>query len=201
MLERAFFHKDALTKNMIACWDNPKFAYYNSCSFFEEPNFVNSDWNYAQFASVDKEGNVIGYLSANYDRDSSIIGSISIINFVSINPKATEEQKKRASLLFALDIRAFFKKIIREDIFAMRIGAVVGNPAIPHYIRLLERSKYKWVCDGYKIKSDKLPDGKFYDSVSFRVFFKETDIPESSIKASNILVEHIKDFYKEENHE
>jgi len=201
MLKRAILHKDALQKKFIETWDNPAYRFYDTMSYRTSYAISDSDWNRVEYVSVDKEDNIIGFLSANYDRDAAYISGIGILNFVSHEANVSREKRMNASKVFASDIRRFIKTIIRPDMRSIRIGVVVGNPALPRYFDLLKRSKYNWVCESYHVQVDKLMDGSYYDSVSLRIFLQPTEVPLAVKESSSRIVEHVREFYKEDINE
>lgn len=149
MLKPAQSYEEELKKLFISVMYEEKYMYY-FMGWNETYECDKNNWNTHEFVSVDKEGNVLGYISYNVNQRSDNASSLSIINF--------GDNK----IIFGKDV---FKAIL--DIFKkyrynkLTYSVHIGNPIEKTYDKLTK--KYGGRIVGIYEKETKLLDGKFYD--------------------------------------
>lgn len=80
MLKLAHLYQDQIIRKMQETWYNEEYKYY----YDQEPmipDFPQRPDGFRQFASVDSDGNVIGYLSYRYNSSTSRCYNFGIISF------------------------------------------------------------------------------------------------------------------------
>lgn len=160
MLKPAQLYKDKLQEENIKSWYDQSNIYYHSypgCDMIDLP-----DNNYKKhcFVSVDKDDNIIGYISYSIDWDAMSARNFGIISF------------KKGSLEFIKDVY----KIICDlfEIYHMnRVAwfAFVDNPAIRGYRNFIK--KHGGCECAYHRQIAKLLDGKLHDAVEFEILANE----------------------------
>ena len=161
MLEIAFVHQDALNKAWQRCIHNERFKFYNFGSHFGyEIKCSDSTWDCLQMVSVNKTGDIIGYLSASLDRANDKVSAIGALNFFDIN------------LTFSKDFRNFLDELFTVHRFRkIEWFVVVGNPAEAMYDKIVK--KYGGRITGLERESVRLYDGAYYDVKSYELFNRD----------------------------
>lgn len=156
MLEFAQNYKEALEKKKHETWGKEKYWYYNCCSYFSNIEIDDNTWSNMQFVSVDKEGNILGYLAYSIDREARFVDNLAIINFTD-NPA------------FGIDVMRMIKNIFEKYRYRkIEFFVVVGNPIEPKYDRLV--SQYGGRIVGTFKEHFMLPDGELYDYKMYEIF-------------------------------
>lgn len=151
MLRLAYTYKDKLNQEYQKIAFNDKYKYYINDTYWSyNINVSDSSWNYVQMVSVDKDDNVIGYMSACCDRSKNQVTGLSILNFRDLNYTFSKDLYTFLDLLFT-----------KEKFMKMEWLVIVGNPAEAMYDRLVK--KYGGNIIGSSHLSTKLPDGEYYD--------------------------------------
>lgn len=158
MLERALLHKDQLIKKFTEAWDNIKNIYY-FVDYNNLPNLKEDDWDTDQFVSINKNGNVVGYISCNKKQSVHAISSISLIAL-------SEDLGDRVILLYDL------QKLIHDYFYIynynrVSFGVYIGNPVEKFYDKFVSACGGK-VC-GYYRQCARAMNGVLFD-------FKEYEI-------------------------
>lgn len=155
LLEDAQSHKEELERKMRGTWGNKKYWYYNSYSYFSPISIDENTWDKMQFASVNSDGEVIGYLSYSIDRECRFVSGPSIINFTN-NP------------VFGIDVMQMVKDIFEKYNFQkIDFFVIIGNPIERQYDRLIR--KYGGRIVGIHKRHVMLPDGKLYDEKMYEI--------------------------------
>ena len=81
MLDIALKYKDELQKLYLNTWHQDKYKYYNYNSYWSALELKANTWDAHEFVSVDKDGNVLGFIFYSIDRSSNSACSLGIINF------------------------------------------------------------------------------------------------------------------------
>lgn len=158
MLKQAILYENEIKKKYVEAMCDDYFKFYNGCSYRNFGIEIDSnDWNTLQRVSVNSNGEVIGYICAEINRDSRNITGFGIMNFT-----------KKPSIVFAKDLLQFLREI-RDDYNANRFEflAYVGSKADIMYKAFI--LKYGGRIVGTKKRSQKLSDGKYYDSTIFEI--------------------------------
>lgn len=154
MLKNAMLYKKELQNALIETWYDPKYQYFYGSDWrgiFE----MNDDGNRRDFVSVDKDGNLIGYIGYCIITRTRLATDFGIINF-------TDDV-----MTFGLDIRtaiddAFMKFGIETIEFAM----ICGNPIEKSYDRIVSRAGGQCLCTQHARAQDlegNLCDVKLYE--------------------------------------
>lgn len=160
MLKPAQLYKDHLLKEYVKTWYKPENIYYTGWTGDSVPEIPNNNYDSHHFVSVDKNNNLIGYISYSVDWVTMNADRFGIISF------------DRGNIEFAKDVY----KVIRDlfEVYHMnRISwrCYVENPAIRGYRNFIKRHGGK-EC-GYYRQIAKLQDGKLHDSVEFEILYDE----------------------------
>ena len=141
--------------------------YYTKEAMFEsgwqginEPNILNDDnGGTEQYAVVDKENKLIGYISFYFDTYAKVAQSFCMICFDEGNP------------IFGRDLYALLKRIIKDyKPHIMEWRMVSGNPVERHYDSFCKR------YDGNKyILKDRFKDrwDNYHDNIIYEIIFEE----------------------------
>lgn len=160
MLKPAQLYKEQLQKENIKAWYKPENIFWNGCYGDSQINILDNNYDCHQFVSVDKDDNVIGYISYNVDWAAMSADRFGIISY------------KKGSIEFAKDV---YKAIC--DLFKVyhmnRIQwcAYTDNPAIRGYRNFIK--KYGGRECGYFRQVARLQDGKLHDCVDFEILAEE----------------------------
>lgn len=150
MLDIAINHVEELKKKMSGIWFNDKYKFYNYDTYYRELNIDNETWNVHQFVSLDKEGNVIGYIDYSVNRQTYNCSNLGIINF--------SDNK----ITFGMDVGQVLKDIFDKFKFRkLTFSVIVGNPIEKSYDKMI--NKYGGRVVGIYSDETKLIDGKYYD--------------------------------------
>lgn len=157
MLVPAIKHKDELQSIYHDLWFDERYMYWNGGPTYYSLEIDDNTDKYHQFASVDKDGNLLGYLSYSINRLHNDVDSVSIINF-----------SDKPNIAFSRDIGQGFIDIFERYKFRkVSFYVVVGNPIEKSYDKLMK--KYNGRIVGIQKKHVKLIDGEFYDSKLYEI--------------------------------
>jgi hypothetical protein len=157
MLDLAIKYEDKLQMLFSNIAFDEKYMFFSGCSYRDKYKATESTWNKHEFVSLDKEGNVIGYIKYNIDRESSVANSLQIINF-------TDNK-----VVFGRDVMQALDEIFTKFKFRkLKYSVFIGNPVESTYDRLTE--KYGGRISGIQLQDDKLIDGNYYDFKSYEIF-------------------------------
>jgi hypothetical protein len=163
MLKQAILYEEKLKREYLeAICDDDQLKFYNSSSY-RTFNFqvVDTDCWKIQLVSVDTNDNLIGYISADIDRDSRVVSSFGIMNFTKV-----------INIIFSKDLMNFMKSL-RDKCNASKFEfcAFAGGKPEQMYRRFI--NKYGGRVVGTYTSSSKLLDGKYYDLTLFEVMRKD----------------------------
>lgn len=160
MLKPAQLYEDKLKEKMINCWYDPRYKYYTGWVGGEEPNLPKNCYDSHNFVSVDKNDNVIGYISYNVYWITLSASNFGAINFDIGNP------------IFAKDVISAVRDIFEKyHLNRLYWYVVVGNPAYKSYKRFVERCNGR-EC-GYFRQNIRLIDGTICDEIGFEILKNE----------------------------
>lgn len=158
MLKQAILYEEQFKKEYLKAMCDDHFKFYNSCS---NRNFTfslaDNDYWTIQRVSVDKNNNVIGFMSVDINRDSRVINHFGIMNFT-----------KNINMIFAKDILKFLREL--RDVYQaskFEFVAFVGGKPEAMYKRFIAKHGGRVV--GTLTNTTKLLDGKYYDSTLFEI--------------------------------
>ena len=81
MLKPAQLYREELEKLFLRTWYDPKYMFYSGCTGNEQLTIPDDNYDAHHFASVDDEGNVIGYISYRINWVSMSTHDFGIISF------------------------------------------------------------------------------------------------------------------------
>jgi hypothetical protein len=158
MLKFALDYAEELKRADRASWRDPKYKWYHLGGFNENIVVDENTWSRYQMVSVDKDNNVIGYLSADVDRSSDYLFRLRAINYTD-----------KCNLVFAKDMYDFFRFVfVERGSRRMEWSVVVGNPIEKMYDKFCRKVNGNIV--GICHKSVKLMDGQYADLKTYEVF-------------------------------
>lgn len=115
------------------------------------------NWNQHEFASVDKNNNVLGYIAYEINQKSKNVNGLFIINF------------SNNKLTFGKDVfQAIDDIFIKYKYNKLNYGVNVGNPIETTYDKLTK--KYGGRIVGIKKKDVMLLDGSYCDYKMYEIF-------------------------------
>lgn len=160
MLKPAQLYKEKLQEESIKAWYRPENIYWNGGAGDNRLNIQDDNYNCHQFASVDKDDNVIGYIAYCVDWSAMSCDRFGIISF------------RKGSIEFAKDVYTAVCNIF--ELYHMnRIQwfAFAYNPAVRRYRNFIQKHGGR-ECAHYR-QVAKLLDGKLHDSVCFEILAEE----------------------------
>lgn len=128
MLRPALEYENALRNKIInTVWFDERYKYFNR-GWEELFELKETTWEYHQFVSINKQGNVCGFLSYRIDRATRNIDSFNAVSFFV------------DKLTFAQDIATAIHEIFTKFNFHKMIyGVVCGNPVEKTYQKFADK--------------------------------------------------------------
>lgn len=160
MLKPAQLYEEKLQEENVKSWYDPANIFWNSGTGTYTINLPDDNYGEHCFVSVNKNDDVLGYISYSVDWTSMSATNFGIISF------------RKNSIEFAKDL---YKAIC--DLFEVyhmnRISwnAYADNPAIRGYRNFIKKHGGR-EC-GYYRQIVRLQDGKLHDSVCFEILAQE----------------------------
>lgn len=128
MLELAIKHKDKLQVLFNNTGQEDRYKFFRSYEYVDEMKIDDSTYNKHQYVSINKSGNIIGYIGYSVQRTARVISSLVIINF-------TDEK-----IAFGLDVRQAFEDIFcKFNFHKLEFSVIVGNPIEKQYDRIVKK--------------------------------------------------------------
>ena len=156
MLDNARKYREELKEKLIDIWYDDKYKYYFSTNWRREHEISIDDWENMHYVSLDKDNNIIGYISYSINRNTNSIYDFGAINF--------SENK----IIFGIDLY----KVI-DDIFCkfnmerIEFNVICGNPIEKSYDKMV--AKYGGRIVGVRRKVTKLVDNQMYDDKIYEI--------------------------------
>lgn len=155
MLKPAQLYIPELKKKFWEIAFEDRYMFVND-GWVEDYEPVKQTWGDHEFVSVNKEGEVLGYIRYRINQRSQIVSSFCAINFTT-------------NLGFARDLfQAIDDIFVRYQYKKLKFGVYVGNPVEKTYDKLCER--YGGRIVGVYKEDAKLMDGKYYDYKTYELF-------------------------------
>lgn len=157
MLQVAFPYESRIEIAKAKIYSNPRYIYSSFSSYINVggPN-LKDHWTHETYVSVDKDDNLLGYLSFGIDRDTRNAHAIYIVNFIK-NP------------VFNIDLISFLRKLKKYRMITFSV--VVGSPHEKNYDKICQMLGGRVLC--IKKKSIRLLDGKLYDEKQYEIENKD----------------------------
>lgn len=155
MLAPAQLYTDELKRKLWEIAFEEHYMYFNS-GYTDEYQPSNSTWNEQEFASLDSNGDVMGYIRYGINQRNQVCSGLCAVNFTT-------------KITFARDL---LKAI--DDIFCkykyrkLKYGVYIGNPIESTYDKLT--SKYNGRIVGIYKQDCKLLDGEYHDYKEYELF-------------------------------
>ena len=160
MLKPAQLYTEELKRKYIETWYQPEYMYYSAWVGTSELKIPENTYDSHDFASVDKDNNVIGYISYSTNYITMSAYNLGAINFY------------KGNVEFAKDLYQVICDIFCKYNFnRLSWCCVISNPAIRGYRNFIKKHGGKE--SAYRRQVAKLQDGKLYDEVEFEILAKE----------------------------
>ena len=157
----AYPYRDKLNQSWQAIVFNNKYKYYNFTNYWSYEIGLNNDsWNKIEMISVNKNDEILGFLSASCDRSANKISNVGAINFKDVN------------LTFSKDFHKFLNELFTLHNFnKIEWDVLIGNPAEKMYDKIIK--KYGGSIVGVQHESAVLMDGTFCDVKEYELFKRD----------------------------
>lgn len=122
----AIIYKDEIVKKVQSLWySEDMFYYYGSpgTTIFirDNPDIGENTYNY-QWAIVDKDENLIGYIGYNHNCYTNNVSNFGLVSFDKGNP----------CIGYALE-ECFYEMVMVRKVHRIEYGMIEGNPIYKHY--------------------------------------------------------------------
>ena len=160
MFRPAQLYKEKLYEVYVKTWYKPENMFYTGWIGDKIPEIPDNNYNSHHFVSIDKNDNIIGYISYSVDWVSMNADRFGIISF------------DRGNIEFGKDVYRVICDLFKKY-HMNRISwyAYVENPAVRAYRNFIKKHGGR-EC-GYYRQSAKLQDGRLHDSVQFEILAEE----------------------------
>ena len=160
MLKPAQLYADELKRKYIRTWYDPEYLYYSGWVGSSELNIPENTYDSHNFASVDKNGKIIGYISYSVNYIAMNADNFGAISF------------DKGNVEFAKDLYQAICNIF-EKYHMNRLSwcCFAENPAIRGYRNFIKKHGGRECA--YHRQIAKLQDGKLHDSVEFEILAGE----------------------------
>lgn len=162
MLYPAQLYKDELRKKLISCWYDPKYKYYFSGEYNEFVVQDNCYWRH-DFVHLDKDGNVDGFFSYNYNDGSKSMSQFGLISFA------------KNGLPLVKDALARVKYMFEHGAQRCEFWAFADNPVVKMYDYFIEM--YGGSRVGYMHRTAYF-DGEYHDTVFYELLAENLKLGE-----------------------
>ena len=160
MLKPAQLYEEQLKKENIKAWYRPENIFWNGGTGDCDIDLPNNNYDSHCFVSVDKDDNVVGYITYCVDWAAMSADRFGIISF------------DKGNVLFAKDVYTAICDLF-EKYHMNRIQwcAYADNPAIRGYRNFIRKHGGR-ECGHYR-QAARLQDGRLHDSVCFEILAEE----------------------------
>lgn len=154
MLDFAMSHGEELNKKMRKSFFDDKYKWYHG-QYYSDIAFDNNTYNGHQYVSLNKRGEVIGYIMYKVDRISEIAYDFQAVNF------------SKDALIFGADLKRVIREAFEKFQFQkIEFQVVCGNPIEHSYDKLIHNFKGRVV--GIMLGHTKI-DGIYYDMKLYEI--------------------------------
>lgn len=157
MLQPAQKYESELKSLILDTWYDDKYKYFRANTYSSTMTFKDGNYNSHDFASINNDGEVIGYISYDLNRSDGSVYNLIIVNF-------TDEKLSFGRDLYKALSDIFLRYKFRKLMFCI----VVGNPIEKSYDKWI--SKYGGRIVGTYYKDVMLDDGELYDRKLYEIF-------------------------------
>lgn len=163
MLKNAYLYEEQIKQALYEIWYDEKYQYYFMGAYHNDFNLSHDndgDWHCRTWASVDKDGNLLGYIGYHIDHETR-----SASNFGAIN--------------FSNNIATFGKDLVQvvDDIFCkfnmnrLEFVVVIGNPIEKNYDKMVKKYGGRILCIRHDVAQDLA--GNLCDDKSYEIMQKD----------------------------
>ena len=157
MLDLAIKYQEQLSKLFLETRFDENYKYYNYGSYYNKTDIDDSTWNYMQYVSIDKKGNIVGYIDYSINRDANKAYSFSMIRF-----------SKQTEMFFMKDVLQVVDDLfMKYNRHKLTFSVIIGNKAEKAYDKFVDKCNGR-VVGVYK-EEVKLFDGKLYDEKVYEI--------------------------------
>lgn len=160
MLKPAQLYNEKLEEENIKAWYRPENIFWNGGTGDTTINLPDDNYDRHCFVSVDKDDNIIGYITYSVDWSAMSADRFGIISY------------RKNSLEFAKDVYKVICNLF--EVYHMNRlswSSYADNPAIRGYRNFIKKHGGR-EC-GYYRQIARLQDGKLHDSVDFEILAEE----------------------------
>lgn len=160
MLDLAINYEEELVLKYRQTWLDDKYKYYHNSTYFTDMTINSDTWDGHQFVSVNKNGDVIGFIAYSICRQTHNCYGLCAINF-------TNDIKT-----FGKDLRQALTDVFEKFKFnKLNFSVVIGNPIEQSYDRTIDKFGGRVV--GVKKHEVKLFDNEYYDMKLYEILRSE----------------------------
>ena len=159
MIRTAQLYKDKLAEEHLKTWYNPEYIFYDY-GWNDVINLPDNNFEKRCFVSVDKNDNILGYISYRVDENIRQATDLAAICY------------KRPSIKFVNDLQQVIDDIFNVyNLNRLTWSCCADNPALRGYSKFIKR--YGGKEAGYYRETVRTRDGKLRDTVVFEILKKE----------------------------
>ena len=171
MLDIAIKYENELKEKFRDIWFQDKYKFYNFDTYYEELEIATSTWDKHQFVSLNKDGDIIGYIGYGVRRHLNYCDGLGAINF-------TDDK-----IIFGVDLKHAICDIFEKfDFNKLKFSVVIGNPIEKSYDKIIQH--YNGRIVGVDKDETRLIDGKLYDVKRYEIM-KNDYLQAKSIHSSH----------------
>lgn len=161
MLDLAIRHKDKLLDKFASTFFDPKYMYYyNGDGYCSTPDIATDTYNIHQFVSLDKDGNIIGYLKYKIDHNVRAAYGFAAMNFTD------------NIVIFSKDLKQVLIDIfLKFNLNKLDFNVTCGNPIEKSYDKIVAR--YGGRVLGIYKDDTITQDGVIHDSKAYEIMRSE----------------------------
>lgn len=165
MLKPALLYKDELKRKYVEQWYKPETRYYTGmCN--GEIELVDHNEHKRQYVSIDKNGNVIGYIVHNIDWCTRSAQQWGMISFDKGNLEFVRDLYRTVSSLF-----------LTENFNRVEWWCFTDNPAVRGYERFIRR--FGGRIAGMLHNAVAFSDGSLHDEYIFEILKEDVKVTKS----------------------
>lgn len=188
MLKNAYLYEEEIKNAFYETWYDPKYQYYYMGPYHNDwgCNHNEGDYYRRNFASVDSEGELIGYISYNIEHDIKSAGCFGAINF---SDNITT---------FGMDLVQVIDDIFcKFNMNRLEFAVVCGNPIEKNYDRMIHKYGGRILCTRHNACIDmqgNLCNDKLYE------LLKEDYLACKKAEKSGLRLKDIEDIIDQEEY-
>lgn len=159
MIEPAQKYMCRIRELFLDTFYNMDYMYYYDASGWYVPEITTNEMCNHQFAIVDKDGEVVGFVHYFLDFTAGAVSDLGMISF-------------KKSTCFGWDLLKIIDNIFNKyNMNKIVFRCFDGNPALKHYYKFIDT--YGGRIVGTLRKNRLLSDGKLHDEIIFEIFKKD----------------------------